>query len=116
MKGRLLMPGEIPDEAMERIMSWIGSIRNGRVTLSAQDGRLVSVGREEHLTVSELLTGSPASSPPAKDETDRLRRGIRQAFLRLEYGQVTIILKNGSAAQIERLVKSRFTGIGGEGI
>ncbi|MBR5909102.1 MAG: DUF2292 domain-containing protein, partial [Schwartzia sp.] len=41
---------------------------------------------------------------------------IRQSFQDLPYGQVIITMKDGAVRQVERLTRSRFTGLDGEGI
>ena len=109
-----LRPGEIPCGAMAFIARGLSEIGSGRIVLTAQDSRLVSVEREERIG-GEALFAARDSKPSATDG-ERWLGKIRQSFQDLPYGQVIITLKDGTVKQVERLTRSRFTGLDGEGI
>lgn len=110
---RGLRPGEIPCGAMAFIARGLSEIGSGRIVLTAQDSRLVSVEREERIGGEALLT-TRTGKPAAGD--GHLSEKIRQSFQDLPYGQVIITMKDGTVKQVERLTRSRFTGLDGEGI
>ncbi len=109
-----LRPGEIPCGAMAFIARGLSEIGSGRIVLTAQDSRLVSVEREERIGGDTLFTARVGKTDVACD--GRLPEKIRQSFRDLPYGQVIITLKDGAVRQVERLTRSRFTGLDGEGI
>lgn len=111
---RGLRPGEIPCGAMAFIARGLSEIGSGRIVLTAQDSRLVSVEREERIGGDALFT--MRAEKPGTESDGRLSEKIRQSFRDLPYGQVIITLKDGTVKQVERLTRSRFTGLDGEGI
>ena len=113
-KKRSLRAGELPDGATLFIARALAEVGSGRIVLSAQDSRLVSVEREERIG-GEALFAARDSKPSAMDG-ERWLGKIRQSFQDLPYGQVIITLKDGTVKQVERLTRSRFTGLDGEGI
>ena len=113
-KKRSLRAGELPDGATLFIARALAEVGSGRIVLSAQDSRLVSVEREERIG-GEALFAARDSKPSATDG-ERWLGKIRQSFQDLPYGQVIITLKDGTVKQVERLTRSRFTGLDGEGI
>ncbi len=111
---RGLRPGEIPCGAMAFIARGLSEIGSGRIVLTAQDSRLVSVEREERIGGEALLT--TRTGKPAAAGDGHLSEKIRQSFRDLPYGQIIITMKDGTVKQVERLTRSRFTGLDGEGI
>ena len=109
-----LRPGEIPCGAMAFIARGLSEMGSGRIVLTAQDSRLVSVEREERIG-GDALFATRTERPEATDG-GRLSEKIRQSFRDLPYGQIIITLKDGAVRQVERLTRSRFTGLDGEGI
>lgn len=113
-KKRSLRAGELPDGAALFITRALAEVGSGRIVLSAQDSRLVSVEREERIGGDALFTARDSRSGAADGE--RWLGKIRQSFQDLPYGQVIVTLKDGAVKQVERLTRSRFTGLDGEGI
>ena len=113
-KKRSLRPGEIPGGAMAFITRGLSEIGSGRIVLTAQDSRLVSVEREERIGGDALFTARDGKSGAA--DNGLLPEKIRQSFRDLSYGQVILTIKDGAVRQVERLTRSRFTGLDGEGI
>ena len=113
-KKRSLRPGEIPGGAMAFITRGLAEIGSGRIVLTAQDSRLVSVEREERIGGDALFAVRDGSAGSADKGT--LPEKIRQSFRDLSYGQVILTIKDGMVRQVERLTRSRFTGLDGEGI
>lgn len=113
-KKRSLRPGELPIGAVDFILKGLAEVRCGRIVLTAQDSRLVQVEREERIGGSDLLAAKSASRPPAGRE--HIVKKIRQSFQDLPYGQIIITMRDGEVRQMERLTRSRFTGLDGEGI
>ncbi len=111
---RGLRPGEIPCGAMAFIARGLSEIGSGRIVLTAQDSRLVQVEREERIGGEALFTAR--TEKPGTADDGRLSEKIRQSFRDLPYGQIIITLKDGAVRQVERLTRSRFTGLDGEGI
>ena len=111
---RSLRPGEIPGGAMAFISRGLSEIGSGRIVLTAQDFRLVSVEREERIGGDALFTVRGGKNGAAGDGA--FPEKIRQSFQDLPYGQVIITMKDGAVRQVERLTRSRFTGLDGEGI
>lgn len=111
---RSLRPGEIPCGAMAFIAHGLSEMGNGRIVLTAQDSRLVSVEREERIGGDALFT--VRADKPGAVVDGSLPEKIRRSFQDLPYGQVIITLKDGAVRQVERLTRSRFTGLDGEGI
>ena len=113
-KKRSLRAGELPDGATLFITRALAEVGSGRIVLSAQDSRLVSVEREERIGGEMLFT----ARGDRRSETDSTRwmESIRQSFQNLPYGQVIVTMKDGTVKQVERLTRSRFTGLDGEGI
>ena len=109
-----LRPGEIPGGAMGFISRGLSEIGSGRIVLTAQDSRLVSVEREERIGGDALFTTGGGKPGTAGDRA--LPEKIRQSFRDLPYGQVILTIKDGAVRQVERLTRSRFTGLDGEGI
>ncbi|MBQ7515068.1 MAG: DUF2292 domain-containing protein [Schwartzia sp.] len=112
-KKHSLKPGEIPGGAMAFIARGLSEIGSGRIVLTAQDSRLVQVEREERIGGEALFA---ANGKPGAAGEGSLPEKIRQSFRDLPYGQVIITLKDGAVRQVERLTRSRFTGLDGEGI
>lgn len=52
----------------------------------------------------------------AESEKQHLAAHIRSEFSRLDYGQLTIVIKGGRVVEFQRTEKQRFTGLDGEGI
>ena len=113
-KKRSLRAGELPDGATLFIARALAEVGSGRIVLSAQDSRLVSVEREERIGGDALFAARSGKEGAAID--DSLPEKIRQSFQDLPYGQVIITLKDGAVRQVERLTRSRFTGLDCEGI
>lgn len=111
---RGLRPGEIPGGAMAFIARGLSEIGSGRIVLTAQDSRLVSVEREERIGGDALFSARAEKANTTGGGP--LPEKIRQSFQDLPYGQVIITLKDGTVRQVERLTRSRFTGLDGEGI
>ena len=111
---RSLRPGEIPGGAMGFISQGLSEIGSGRIVLTAQDSRLVSVEREERIGGDALFSARAGKANTTGGGP--LHEKIRQSFQDLPYGQVIITLKDGAVRQVERLTRSRFTGLDGEGI
>ena len=111
---RSLRPGEIPCGAMAFIARGLSEIGSGRIVLTAQDSRLVSVEREERIGGDALFAAQSGKTGATVDGS--LPEKIRQSFQDLPYGQVIITMKDGAVRQVERLTRSRFTGLDGEGI
>lgn len=107
-------PGEIPCGAMAFIARGLSEMGSGRIVLTAQDSRLVSVEREERIGGDALFTVRANKSGASDD--GRLSEKIRQSFRDLPYGQIIITMRDGAVRQVERLTRSRFTGLDGEGI
>ena len=113
-KKRSLRPGELPDGAASFIARALEEVGTGRIVLNAQDSRLVSVEREERIIGEALFDARDGRQSTVDGE--RWLGKIGQSFQGLPYGQVIITLKDGAVKQVERLTRSRFTGLDGEGI
>ena len=72
---------------------------SGRIVLTAQDSRLVSVEREERIGGDTLFTARVGNPDVACD--GHLPEKIRQSFRDLPYGKVIITLKDGTVRQVE---------------
>ena len=109
MKRRRLRTGEIPKDIMEEILQGIETV------LVAQDGILVQVEFAEKRRVEHWDDALPQAAFSAA-AWQRLAARIRCEFSRLDYGRLTVVMKQGHVAQLERTEKQRFTGLDGAGI
>lgn len=115
MKRRRLRTGEIPEDIMEEILQGIGRMANGETVLVAQDGILAQVEFAEKRRVEHWDDALP------QDEFhtaawQRLAGRIAHEFAKLQFGRLTVVVKQGHVVQLERTEKQRFTGLDGEGI
>lgn len=115
MKRRRLRTGEIPKDIMEEILQGIGRMANGETVLVAQDCILVQVEFAEKRRVDHWDDVLPQAAFSAA-AWQRFAARIRCEFSRLDYGRLTVVMKQGHVAQLERTEKQRFTGLDGEGI
>lgn len=115
MKSRKLRVGEIPADIMEEILRGIGRMTLGETVLVAQDGVLVQVEFSEKRRVDHW----DDALPRAEFHTaawKRLAGRIEREFAKLQFGRLTVVVKQGHVVQLERTEKQRFTGLDGEGI
>ena len=115
MKSRKLRVGEIPADIMEEILRGIGRMTLGETVLVAQDGILVQVEFSEKRRVDHW----DDALPQAEFHTaawQRLGGRIEREFAKLQFGRLTVMVKQGHVVQLERTEKQRFTGLDGEGI
>lgn len=115
MKRRRLRTGEIPEDIMEEILQGIGRMANGETVLVAQDGILVQVEFAEKRRVEHWDDALPQAAFSAA-AWQRLAGRIAHEFAKLQFGRLTVVMKQGHVAQLERTEKQRFTGLDGEGI
>ncbi|MCI6159634.1 MAG: DUF2292 domain-containing protein [Selenomonadaceae bacterium] len=115
MKQEKVGRGEIPEKVMHYLLAGIRRIRFGKAGLIAQDGILMQV---EFFTQRRLSCWDDGASAGAMAESEKqhLAAHIRSEFSRLDYGQLTIVIKGGRVVEFQRTEKQRFTGLDGEGI
>lgn len=106
---------------MDQIISILSSTFHGNVVLIYQNSRLVQIERNEKIRPCELNDENNQLSQGLKGNCDvpAVRARILDAFDKLEYGQVVIVIKEGRIIQIDRTEKQRFpslVGINGDGI
>jgi len=106
---------------MDQIVSILNSTFHGNVALIYQDCRLVQIERNEKIRPSDSNDGKNNLPQGLKENCDlpAVRMRIQQAFERMEYGQVVIVIKEGRIIQIDRTEKQRFptlVGLYGDGI
>jgi len=107
--------GLISPQAMTYIRQALSEICFGELILVAQDSRLIQIERNEKI---RILQNTPAFERTDIDEKELLfiENNIQKSFKSLDYGQLVIVIKNGKVKQIDRTIRSRFTGMDGEGI
>jgi hypothetical protein len=107
-------------DLMKKIVKIIQGVFYGNVALVSQNFRLVQIDRSEKIRAADLdkylrkLQGEELA-----DDYAKICQKIRQQFDGLEYGQIVIVVNNGTIMRIERIEKQRFyafTGLDGEGI
>ena len=113
--GMKLAPGEIPTPVMDEILQLLQATCYGQIVLVAQDHRLIQVERHEKFRIVNGQLPQQAN-PLHAPEALELEGRIRSSFAALAYGQLTLVVKDGAVAQIERVARERFTGLDGEGI
>ena len=106
---------------MDQIIAILNSTFHGNVALIYQDCRLVQIERNEKIRPSELKRGNNHLLQGLKENCDlpTVRARIQEAFEKMEYGQVVIVIKEGRIIQIDRTEKQRFptlVGLYGDGI
>ena len=107
--------GSISPQAMKYIRLALSEICFGELILVAQDARLVQIERNEKI---RILQNAPACERKSPDEKGLsfIEDQIKASFKSLDYGQLVIVIKDGKVKQIDRTIRSRFTGMDGEGI
>ncbi len=100
---------------MDQIISILSSTFHGNVALIFQDSRLVQIERNEKIRPSDVNCGNHYVVQGTKDTFDlpAVRARIQEAFAKLEYGQVVIVIKEGKIIQIDRTEKQRFSAVVG---
>jgi len=116
VKNSSIAPG-----IMDQIISILNSTYHGNVALIYQDGRLVQIERNEKIRPSDVSKGKHTLPQGLKENVDlpAIRLRIQEAFEKMEYGQVVIVIKEGRVIQIDRTEKQRFAalvGLYGDGI
>lgn len=107
--------------AWEIIERAVDEIRFGSITMIIQDGYILQLEKNEKIRLdSANLQAQPEKSKPSKKiDKAGLQGRILSAVKELQYGQVTILIKEGAVVQLERTTKQRFAnmqGVYGEGI
>jgi len=106
---------------MDQIISILNSTFHGNVALIYQDCRLVQIERNEKIRPSDSAGEKSHLPQGLKENCDLLavKTRIQEAFEKMEYGQVVIVIKEGRIIQIDRTEKQRFptlVGLYGDGI
>ena len=106
---------------MDQIISILNSTYHGNVALIYQDGRLVQIERNEKIRPSDGSKVNHHLPQGLKENGDlsAIRVRILEAFEKMDYGQVVIVIKEGRVIQIDRTEKQRFAalvGLYGDGI
>lgn len=99
---------------LKLIIEKIRSISHGEVVLVAQDGVLIQLEVNEKINFSARLQNS--TDDWLEEQEEALSKHIQQEFAKLQYGRLSVIVKNGRVKQLERTEKQRFLGLDGEGI
>lgn len=105
----------INHQAMKYIRQALSEICFGELILVAQDSRLIQIERSEKIRIQQ---NAPSCQRKAFEEKELsfLEEKIRASFKNLDYGQLVIVIKDGKVKQMDRTIRSRFTGMDGEGI
>ena len=111
----------ITPEIMDQIISILNNTCHGNVALIYQNSRLVQIERNEKIRPVDLHSGNNYLPQGLKENCDlpAVRARIQEAFEKMEYGQVVIVIKEGRIIQIDRTEKQRFptlVGLYGDGI
>jgi hypothetical protein len=106
---------------MDQIISILNSTFHGNVALIYQNCRLVQIERNEKIRPSDLNSENNHLPQGLKENCNlpAVRARIQEAFEKMEYGQVVIVIKEGRIIQIDRTEKQRFptlVGLYGDGI
>jgi hypothetical protein len=107
--------------ALDLIDQAIAEIRFGSITVIIQDGYIIQLEKNEkiRLDAANLHLLKEKRKTEAKRNKEELHARILLTLKELQYGQVVILIKEGTVVQLERTDKQRFThmqGIYGEGI
>jgi len=107
--------------ALNLIDQAVAEIHFGSITVIIQDGYIIQLEKNEkiRLDATNLNRLKGKKKITANREKEGLHTRILQAVKELQYGQVVILIKEGTVVQLERTDKQRFTnmqGIYGEGI
>jgi len=113
--------GPIAPGIMDQIISILNSTFHGNVALIYQDCRLVQIERNEKIRPADSTNRKNQLPQGLRENCDlpAVKVRIQEAFEKLEYGQVVIVIKEGRIIQIDRTEKQRFpalVGVYGDGI
>lgn len=108
-------PSIAGNEVVEYILESISGIAYGSITLIVQDGRLIQMDKTEKVR----FTDSGYKLRPEGKVTASLRQAMLSAIRELQFGSISLNVKDGKVIQIDRTEKRRYKsleGVDGEGI
>lgn len=114
----VLQVNNLDQSVLQTVQTTAAGVEHGSLTLIVQDSRLIQMD-----VVNKIRFGAQLSSklkPVRGKVVQQVLQGKIAAALRdMQYGQVTLVIKNGEIVQVERTEKQRFAslqGLYGEGI
>jgi hypothetical protein len=113
----------IPQQVLEVIEASIHEIQFGSITLIIQDAHIIQLEKHEKIRLDAAnlvkLREAKTADPGAQAIIFEFRSKMTAVLKELQYGQVTILIKDGTIVQIDRTDKQRVShlqGVFGEGI
>jgi hypothetical protein len=114
---------QVPQQILEVIEASIHDIQFGSITLIIQDAHIIQLEKNEKIRLDATslvkLREAKKVDPGSHAIISEFRSKMTAALTELQYGQVTLLIKDGTIVQIDRTDKqrvSRLQGVFGEGI